>query len=161
MSTSKHVRLRGAHPAYHIAGDLYVFLATAKDTNGAYSLWRAIVPPGGGPPMHVHSREDERFDVLSGRMTVWLGDETIHAGAGDSVFVERGTVHGFRNESAEPCEMLVHLCPGGMEEMLMRAGTPTEDLDSAPPPMSQSEKQRLIDLAEEYGITYVGMPVEE
>ena len=47
-----------------VVGDVYRFLATGEDTNGKYALWEALVPPGGGPPPHVHSREEEGFYVL-------------------------------------------------------------------------------------------------
>ena len=40
-------------------GDLYSLLATGKETNNALFQFEAIVPKGGGPPPHVHSREDE------------------------------------------------------------------------------------------------------
>jgi hypothetical protein len=43
-----------------VVGDIYRFLATGDDTNGKYALLEAIVPPGGGPPSHVHSREEVR-----------------------------------------------------------------------------------------------------
>ena len=52
-----------------VVGDVYRFLATGEDTNGKYALWEAIVPPGGGPPPHVHSREEEGFYVLEGEIT--------------------------------------------------------------------------------------------
>ena len=49
-----------------VVGDVYRFLATGEDTNGRYALCEAIVTPGGGPPPHVHSREEEGFYVLEG-----------------------------------------------------------------------------------------------
>ena len=51
-----------------VVGDVYRFLATGEDTNGKYALWEALVPPGGGPPPHVHSREEEGFYVLDGEI---------------------------------------------------------------------------------------------
>ena len=44
-----------------VVGDVYRFLATGEDTNGKYALFEALVGPGGGPPPHVHSREEEGF----------------------------------------------------------------------------------------------------
>jgi hypothetical protein len=43
-----------------VVGDVYRFLATGDDTNGKYAMWEALVPPGGGPPPHVRSREEVR-----------------------------------------------------------------------------------------------------
>lgn len=52
-----------------VVGDVYRFLATGEDTNGKYAMWEAIVPPGGCPPPHVHSREEEGFFILEGEIT--------------------------------------------------------------------------------------------
>ncbi len=52
-----------------VVGDVYRFLATGDDTNGKYALFEALVGPGGGPPPHVHSREEEGFYVLEGEIT--------------------------------------------------------------------------------------------
>ena len=61
-----------------VVGDVYRFLATSEETNGKYTLWEAIVPPGGGPPPHVHSREEEGFYVLEGEITFTQGGAAVH-----------------------------------------------------------------------------------
>src|SRR5436853_5210219 len=65
-----------------VVGDVYRFLATGDNTHGTYAMWEAIVPPGGGPPPHVHSREEEGFYILEGEITVLTGDKRIVATAG-------------------------------------------------------------------------------
>ena len=60
-----------------IVGDVYRFLVTGDDTNGKYAIWEAIVPPGGGPPPHVHSREEEGFYILEGEITLQVGEERL------------------------------------------------------------------------------------
>jgi hypothetical protein len=42
-------------------GDLYTFLVTGEETDGAYFSMLATVPPLGGPPPHIHLNEDETF----------------------------------------------------------------------------------------------------
>jgi mannose-6-phosphate isomerase-like protein (cupin superfamily) len=79
-----------------VVGDVYRFLATGEDTNGKYALWEAIVPPGGGPPPHVHSREEEGFYVLEGEITFTVGDERIVAKAGTFANMPVGTPHSFK-----------------------------------------------------------------
>lgn len=143
-----------------VAGDRYRFLATSEDTGGAYALWHAMIPPGGGPPMHVHSREDERFDVLTGRVRFRVGSATIDAEPGDSLFVRRGTAHAFRNVTDKPAEMLLHVTPGGMERMFARAGRYARSPDELPGPVSAEELERIARLAPEYGIEVVGPPID-
>lgn len=42
-------------PAYWGPGNKMTFLATGKETDGAFFLPETSVPPGGGPPPHIHS----------------------------------------------------------------------------------------------------------
>ena len=63
------VKQPGAGRTVAVVGDVYRFLVTGDETNGKYALWEAIVPPGGGPPPHVHSREEEGFYILAGEIT--------------------------------------------------------------------------------------------
>ncbi len=65
-----------------VVGDVYRFLATGEDTNGQYALFEALVGPGGGPPPHVHSREEEGFYILEGAITFTINGERVVATAG-------------------------------------------------------------------------------
>ncbi len=55
-----------------VVGDVYRFLVTGAETNGQYAMWEALVPPGGGPPPHLHSREEESFYILEGEIRFQL-----------------------------------------------------------------------------------------
>lgn len=50
---------------------------------------------GGGdlPPAHLHPAQDERFEVLEGRLRVLVGDGERTLEPGDVLDVPRGTVH--------------------------------------------------------------------
>src|SRR5256885_11079023 len=100
-----------------VVGDVYRFLATGDNTHGTYAIWEAIVPPGGGPPPHVHSREEEGFYILEGEITVHVGNERIVANAGMFANMPVGTPHSFKNESAKPAKMLISVAPAGLEQM--------------------------------------------
>src|SRR5580692_2607212 len=89
-----------------VVGDVYRFLATSEDTNGKYAMWEAIVPPGGGPPPHVHSKEEEGFYILEGEITLQVGEERIVASAGMFANMPVGTLHSFKNETDRPARML-------------------------------------------------------
>ena len=98
-----------------VVGDVYRFLATGEDTNGKYALWEAIVPPGGGPPRHVHSREEEGFYILEGEITLHVGDERIVVTVGMFANMPVGTPHSFKNENDKPAKMLISVAPTGLE----------------------------------------------
>jgi mannose-6-phosphate isomerase-like protein (cupin superfamily) len=143
----------------HAAGDIYRFLATAEDTNGAYALLHAIIPPGGGPPFHVHSKEDERFDILKGTLRFRVGHDELDAEPGDSLFASRGTPHAFNNLTDQPAEMLIHFTPGGMEQMFLEFGRVVESLDALPEPMGEQQIRRITEVTSRFGIEVLGPPI--
>ena len=87
-------------------------------------MWEAIVPPGGGPPPHVHSREEEGFYILEGEITFQIGDERVVAKAGVFANMPVGTPHSFKNESSKPAKMLISVAPAGLEELFFEFGVP-------------------------------------
>ena len=135
-----------------VVGDVYRFLATGAETGGKYATWEAIVPPGGGPPPHVHSREAESFYVLEGEITFRTGDETIRATAGMFANMPIGAAHSFKNESGATARMLVSVAPAGLEEMFLEVGTPLAEGATTGPPSSHEEIERLMAAAGRYGV---------
>src|SRR6266481_3734896 len=118
-----------------VVGDVYRFLATGDDTNGKYAMWEAVVPPGGGPPPHVHSREEEGFYILEGEITLQVGDKRLVAKAGMFANMPVGTPHSFKNESGKPAKMLISIAPAGLETMIFEVGVPVaQGATTAPPP---------------------------
>src|SRR5277367_3846647 len=107
-----------------VVGDVYRFLATGEDTNGKYAMWEAIVPPGGGPPPHVHSREEEGFYVLEGEITLTVGSKRTVATVGMFANLPVGSLHSFKNETDRPAKMLISVAPAGLEKMCFEVGVP-------------------------------------
>lgn len=140
-------------PRIGVVGDVYRFLATGADTGGKYAVWEASVPPGGGPPLHVHSRESEGFFVLEGEITIRVEEQSVKATAGTFVNLEPGIKHAFRNESDAPARMLIMVAPAGIEKMFAEVGTVLDDSAESAPPPSHDEIARLLSVAGNYGIT--------
>jgi quercetin dioxygenase-like cupin family protein len=144
-------------PAFWGPGDHYTFLVTGEETGGAYFAMEALVPPGGGPPAHIHTREDETFYVLEGEIEFLLGEETILAGLGDFVNVPRRTVHRFLNVGAETAKLILTFTPAGIDRWF------AEILDAAPneirpedvPDNVEEVAARYVATASAYGITFV------
>ena len=98
-------------------GDIYATLARGEHTHGGYFLTHAIVPPGGGPPAHVHTREEEAFYILRGEIAFFLDDRMVEVGAGTFLNVPRGTKHRFRNVSDSDAELIFWFAPAGIDEL--------------------------------------------
>jgi mannose-6-phosphate isomerase-like protein (cupin superfamily) len=135
-----------------LVGDLYRFLATGDNTHGTYATWEAIVPPGGGPPPHVHSREEEGFYVLEGEITLHAGDKQIVATEGMFVNMPIGLPHSFKNESSKPAKMLITVAPAGLENMFFEIGVPLAEGSTTALPPTQEEIEKLLEIAPKYGI---------
>src|ERR1700722_11284710 len=135
-----------------VVGDVYRFLATGDDTNGKYAVWEAIVPPGGGPPPHVHSREEEGFYILEGEITLFIGDQRLIVSAGMFANMPVGTPHSFKNESGKPARMLISVAPAGLEKMFFESGVPVPAGMAPAAQPSKEEIERLLEIAPRYGI---------
>lgn len=135
-----------------IVGDVYRFLATGEETDGKYATFEAIVPPGSGPPPHIHSREEESFLVLEGEMTFLLGDDRFVASEGTFLNMPVGSLHCFKNESDKTARLLITIAPAGLENMFFEVGQPlADDAVSAPPP-THADIEKLLDAAPRYGV---------
>jgi quercetin dioxygenase-like cupin family protein len=135
-----------------VVGDVYRFLAVGEDTNGKYALWEVLVPPGGGPPPHVHSREEEGFYLLEGEITFTIGDKRLVASAGMFANMPVGTPHSFKNESGKPARMLISVAPAGLEKMFFEVGVPVPQGATTAAPPTKEEIERLLSVAPQYGI---------
>lgn len=137
---------------FDVVGDRYRFLATTDMTNGRYAVIEAFVPPGGGPPPHVHSREEEGFYIIEGEMTFRAEDRAIRLSAGGFINLPIGVMHSFRNETDRPVKMLIIVAPGGIEAMFRQAGRAANDPTSPIAPFEDSDKGKLVAAAAEHGI---------
>lgn len=135
-----------------VVGDVYRFLVRGRETGGKYALWEALVPPGGGPPLHLHTREYEAFYILAGEMTFTIEGNEQRCTAGDTVFSPPHVRHAFRNASQSDARMLIWVAPAGAEEMFFETGVPLPAGARTAPPISRDEIARLLQSAPKYGI---------
>src|SRR5436190_10998695 len=102
-----------------ISGETIVFRATSADTNGEYlSIDLHLSPDGHVPGMHVHPKQEERFEVVAGMMEFRLGRRKIVARAGDVVTVPAGRAHKFANGGDEEAVCRVTVTPALKMEQL-------------------------------------------
>jgi quercetin dioxygenase-like cupin family protein len=106
-------------------GILWTMLATAEDTNGAYSCIEELLPHGPAAPPHIHEAADETFYILEGEATFFVEDQPIKATAGSFVSIPRGTKHAFQIDS-ETARLLNTYVPAGFEYTIMATTVPAE-----------------------------------
>ena len=102
-------------------------------TRGSHdlSLGTQLVPPGVGIPRHVHAYWDEVIYVLDGSGFATLEDVQVAIEKGDTIFVPKGTWHGFENPDTD-LFILWAATPTGQEEFFRAIsscpGEPAKDL---------------------------------
>ena len=135
-----------------LVGDVYRFLATGEDTNSKYTLIEALVSPGGGPPPHVHSREEEGFYILEGEIAFTIDGKRVVATPGMFANMPVGTPHSFKNETNKPAKMLATVAPAGLEKMFMEIAVPLAEGATTALPPTKEDIEKLLAIAPRYGI---------
>ncbi len=142
----------GGGTSWWFATDLHTFKAVTETTNGAFTLSEVTARPEFVPPPHIHHREDEAFYVLEGQFEFWYDGQTFTAGAGSFVYLPKGRVHKHGATGGAPARALVLHTPAGLERFIAEAGTPATDRAARPAPPQLPELERIVAIAQKYGI---------
>lgn len=67
-----------------------------NEPDGEVLSFLQVAPPGGGVPLHIHHNEDEYIYLLEGSLRFQIDDDVFDVAEGDTVYMPRGKVHGFR-----------------------------------------------------------------
>ena len=129
-------------------GSTYTTKTDGEATGGAYSLVEEELW-GDPTPLHLHTREEEAFYVLSGRLAVWVDGTEQVAEPGAFLLIPRGVPHAARRATDDPVRMLTVVSPSGLQrffESVVRVG---EEALLAHP-------ERLAALAAEFGNEILG-----
>jgi quercetin dioxygenase-like cupin family protein len=137
---------------YGAGGGVYTILTTPAETRGTHFAFEAVEPPGGGPPLHIHTREDEFFLVLEGEITFYIDGRIITRTAGGTAFIPRGAAHCFKNTSRQMARVLVMFTPGQIEGFF-EFGEPFVDGTA---PTEEMIVGRMNALAPAYGLEVLG-----
>ena len=115
-----------------------------RDTGGVVSAVESHDVPGGGPPPHIHQREDETFQILEGEYEWTVGGKTFIATKGTTIFAPRGIPHTYRYLGQTPGRLMCIMTPAGFEGFF-------EDI-GALSPQQQQEVPRVLEIARKYGM---------
>lgn len=135
-----------------VLGDLYTFLVSTEETNGAFATLEKTIRPQNGPPPHIHHTNDETLYVMEGTFSFVVGEQIVKAESGAYVYVPRGTVHTFTNIGASAGRLLVTVTPSGFEKYFEAIGTPVHSREEAFAINEAPDIERLIALAPAYDL---------
>ena len=89
------------------------FLQSKDDTGGSLDMFEMTVQPNARMPVpHYHETWDETVYGLAGTTTWRIDGRDVDLAPGQSVFIKRKTVHGFRNDTQSAASCLCVLSPG-------------------------------------------------
>lgn len=132
----------GEGPCIRYGGqEMRVKLAAAQ-SNGEMTVIEDVIPPNGGPPLHIHEKESESYYVLEGRFEFVCGDDRVTGGPGTFVFAPRGLPHRYNNIGTQPGRLLFGFTPGGIEAFFTELGDQKE-----------LNPQIMTEIARRHGIT--------
>jgi quercetin dioxygenase-like cupin family protein len=141
-----HVPSNGGQ-SVNILGIPMLIRAHGRDTNGTLAVVESHDSPGGGPPPHIHHREDETFQILEGEYEFTVAGKTLPAKAGDTLFAPRGIPHTYRCVSQGGGKLSVVLTPAGFENFFAEIGAIT--------PQQQQDISRIIGIAQMFGLEFL------
>ena len=125
-----------------------LLLLSAKDTNGALSIFGGA--PKGGAPLHFHVHQDEWWYVFEGEVLIQVADQKFHAKPGDCVFGPRGVPHS-PVMLADRCSVITLYQPAGtMEEYFVQLGNLVAN--------GTASQQAMDSLSQAHGMVVVGPP---
>jgi mannose-6-phosphate isomerase-like protein (cupin superfamily) len=98
---------------------------STADTGGEFFEAINVVNPGfEGPPLHIHPKAEESYQVLAGTLDVCVGGEWRELKPGQSVTVPAGAAHTLKNTHAEEVRLLnVHKPALAFERFFRRFNT--------------------------------------
>ncbi len=140
---------------FSIIGGGVRILIDGAASGGRCCMFECPIPPGEGPPLHRHEREDELFYVLEGRFKFSVDGQEFIGEPGAFASAPRGSVHAFRNIGSKLGRLYVTCTPAGLEVPFraVRDPEPGSNRDKLTPEQVMAEFGK-------YGITFVGPPLD-
>lgn len=126
------------------------FMHSKDDTDGTLDMFKMTVQPRAKVPApHFHENWDEAVYGLSGTLTWTVDAKQIGVAPGQSLFIKRGVVHGFRNDSQEPASCLSIMTPAVLGTAYFRE--PAALLSTGGPP----DVGKMKEIMKRYGLVPV------
>jgi mannose-6-phosphate isomerase-like protein (cupin superfamily) len=129
---------------FTVFGDRVDVFVDSSMSSGLSSTLVEEVRPGGGPPPHSHTNEDETFVALDGEFELLMDGQWHKLVPGEAALAKRGSVHTFRNSGKVMGRLMIFVTPGGFEKYLQEIGSYSPATDIA----------KIIEISNRYGITF-------
>jgi quercetin dioxygenase-like cupin family protein len=101
-------------------GERITFRETAAGSCGEAVVVEGVLVPGGrGLPAHVHPEQEERFQVIYGRLGFRVGRRRLFVGPGERLTIPAGVAHGYWNAGPGTAHFVAEIRPALDFELLL------------------------------------------
>ncbi|MGI4790127.1 MAG: cupin domain-containing protein [Janthinobacterium lividum] len=128
---------------FKVFGEPVEILVSMEETTQAFTILTQTSPPGGGPPLHRHTFEDEIFTVVAGEYEVFDSGIWTKLLPGDVAYALRGSIHTFRNCGSQTGKLQAVIVPGTELEHYL------EDISVLTLPQ---DALRVLEISAQYGL---------
>ena len=125
-------------------GETVEIFVDSERSQGACTVLIQTTRPGGGPPLHQHTNEDETFTVLEGDYELLIDGQCLPMPVGQVFFAPRGSIHTFRNKGTTQGRILGVATPAGLENFLAEVGGLNPEHD----------REKILAISQRYGMSY-------
>ncbi|MBS1597001.1 MAG: cupin domain-containing protein [Bacteroidetes bacterium] len=113
--------------------------ASISSTGGKLTLIESHT--NGGAPLHLHTKEDEYFYVVEGKIVVKCDGNIFHAEKGSFIFLPRDIAHEWDVESENGATVLMITVPAMLENFLHKFH-------------AADSKEKRAAIADEFGLKF-------
>lgn len=128
-----------------------IFKLAGPQTGDAFDYFIVEVAPFGGPPLHVHHREDETIQVMTGRFKVRIGETEHLLEPGGFAFLPKGIPHAFLNLTDQVAQVIVVYVPGGGQKFYEELGPATR--------AANPDRAAIAEIFRRHDMTLLGGPL--
>lgn len=93
-------------------GNMYEYVETSQDSHGErVTLKETIKIKGLLVPKHIHVYQDETFEVISGKLTIWFDGKETTLSKGEKVTLPKSKPHNHYNNDEIPVTYIHSVSP--------------------------------------------------
>jgi len=125
---------------------------SGADIGNKYTAIEVHTPPGHGPELHVHLRQNELFFMLGGSIGLQCGSDRTILNAGDTLMAPANIPHAFVVLGKDSAHILMIFDPAGSMESYFA--------EYASAVNANADTKKLAEIAAKHEIKVVGPPLE-
>jgi mannose-6-phosphate isomerase-like protein (cupin superfamily) len=129
-------------------GDVASIMLSGEQTGGTLAVVACTQAPDSGPPLHIHSNEDELFLIVEGHYSFFTNERWVEVGAGGAVYLPKGIAHRYRNIGTTTGRHWVITTPSGWELFMTQYANELANPDGPDP-------NRMVAITREHGIEHI------